>query len=257
LLGLHLEGPFISRQPGAVGAHNPRHVRVPDVSLLQDMIAWANGHLRMITVAAELPHAGELARCAADQGITVSLGHTLATADDVQRLVQAGATALTHLGNGVPNSLPRHENPIWAGLAEDALSAMLIADGHHLPAPVLKVMLRAKGVDRCIVVSDAAPVAGLPPGTYTTLGNRAVLEPSGRLHNPDKGCLVGSSATMLDCMNHVAKQRWLSLEDLINIGIRNPLRLINVEKGAIPTGPGLDFDEATAVFSLPSVEAPR
>jgi len=254
VLGLHLEGPFISRQPGAVGAHDPRHVRAPDMALLQDLIAWADGQVRLITLAAELPGADALARYAVDNGITVSLGHTLATFDDMQRLVQAGATALTHLGNGVPNTLPRHENPIWAGLAQDALSAMLIADGHHLPAPVLKTILRAKGIDRSIIVSDASPVAGLPPGEYTTLGNRAVLEPSGRLHNPEKGCLVGSSATMLDCMNHLAAQRLLSVEDLITVGVHNPLRLIGMDASTISKETRVRFDETAATFSVESTE---
>ncbi len=87
------------------------------------------------------------------------------TAALVSRLVQAGATSLTHLGNGVPAMLPRHENPIWAGLANDELVAMIIPDGHHLPAPVLKTIVRAKGVDRCVAVSDASSLAGLGPGT--------------------------------------------------------------------------------------------
>jgi N-acetylglucosamine-6-phosphate deacetylase len=257
LLGLHLEGPFISTQAGAVGAHDPRYVIPPDLKLLQDLIAWANDQVRLITLAPELPGADQLARYAVGKGITVSLGHTLATAHDMGRLVQAGATALTHLGNGVPNTLPRHDNPIWAGLAQDALSAMLIADGHHLPAPVLKVMLRAKGTNRCIIVSDASPVAGMPPGEYVTLGNRAVLEPSGLLHNPEKGCLVGSSATLLDCMNHLARQRWLSFEDMVAVGLRNPLRLIGLDESAVSVASTVRFDPAAAVFSVEIPEALR
>lgn len=255
LLGLHLEGPFISRHAGAVGAHDPRYVIPPDLKLLQDLIAWSNDQVRLITLAPELPGADQLARYAVDRGIAVSLGHTLATPDELRRLVQAGATALTHLGNGVPNTLPRHDNPIWAGLAEDALSAMLIADGHHLPAPVLKAMLRAKGTDRCIIVSDASPIAGLPPGEYVTLGNRAVLEPSGRLHNPEKGCLVGSSATLLDCMNHLAQQRWLSFEDMVAVGLRNPLRLIGLDESAVSVASSVRFDAAAAIFSVETSEA--
>ena len=257
ILGLHVEGPFISPEPGAAGAHDPRYVRAPDVALLQELLAWADGQVRLITLAAELPGADALARYAVDRGITVSIGHTLATADDMERLARAGATALTHLGNGVPNTLPRHENPIWAGLAQDALSAMLIADGHHLPAPVLKAMLRAKGIERSIIVSDASPVAGLPPGEYTTLGNRAILEPSGRLHNPEKGCLVGSAATMLECMNHLAALRLLSFEELITVGVYNPLRLIGMEISAIPAGAGVRFDQKTTTFSFVSTETPQ
>ena len=133
LLGIHLEGPFISPEPGAVGAHNPAWVQLPDLDLLQHLDAWANGAVRMITIAAELENAEELARWASGQGKLVSIGHTLASPADLERLYQSGARALTHLGNGLPKLLPKFANPLWAGLADDRYTAMLIGDGHHLP----------------------------------------------------------------------------------------------------------------------------
>jgi len=248
ILGIHVEGPFISREPGAVGAHNPAYARDPDIELLRQLNEWASGSIRALTLAAELDRADEVTRFAVSQGITVSVGHTLAGEADLERLAQAGATALTHLGNGVPNMLPRHENPIWAGLANDALTAMIIADGHHLPRPVLKTMIRAKGVARTVVVSDASPIAGLSPGRYTTLGNEVVLEESGLLHNPEKQCLVGSSATMLRCMNHLASLGFLSMEDLLEIGFFNPLRLIGLDPGSIRGDSDLLYDGESATF---------
>ncbi len=232
LLGFHLEGPFISRVPGAVGAHNPAYVRDPDVALLEQLLDWAGGRVRLLTLAAELPGAEDLARCAVEHGIAVSIGHSLFTTVDLDRMANAGATALTHLGNGLPNMLPRHDNPLWVGLAHDAYTAMLITDGHHLPAPVLKTAIRAKGADRLIVVSDASPVAGLPPGRYHFLDNDAILEPSGRFHNPEKQCLVGSSATMAQCMAHLASLGELTEEELARVGRVNPLRLIGLN-GAV------------------------
>lgn len=228
LLGFHLEGPFISRVPGAVGAHNPAYVCDPDVAWLEQLLDWAGGRVRLLTLAAELPGAEDLARCAVERGITVSIGHSLFTPFDLDRMAAAGATALTHLGNGLPNVLPRHDNPLWAGLAHDAYTAMLITDGHHLPAPVIKTAARAKGVDRFIVVSDASPVAGLPPGRYHVLDNDAILEPSGRFHNPERQCLVGSAATMGQCMAHLASLDVFSEAELKQIGWGNPLRLIGV-----------------------------
>lgn len=228
LLGFHLEGPFISRVPGAVGAHNPAYVCDPDVAWLEQLLDWAGGRVRLLTLAAELPGAEDLVRCAVERGITVSIGHSLFTPFDLDRMAAAGATALTHLGNGLPNVLPRHDNPLWAGLAHDAYTAMLITDGHHLPAPVIKTAARAKGVDRFIVVSDASPVAGLPPGRYHVLDNDAILEPSGRFHNPEKQCLVGSAATMGQCMAHLASLDVFSEAELKQIGWGNPLRLIGV-----------------------------
>jgi N-acetylglucosamine-6-phosphate deacetylase len=250
LLGLHLEGPFLSAEPGAVGAHNPAWVRPPDPALLDRMWEWAAGRVRLLTIAAEAPGAEDLARRAVALGITVSLGHQLADEAALDRLARAGATALTHLGNGVPNTLPRHRNPIWAGLAEDRLWAMIIADGHHLPPAVLKVMLRAKGVARTAVVSDASPVAGLPPGRYRVSGNDAVLEPSGLLHNPAKGCLVGSSATLLECMNHLASLGLCTAEELVALGLDNPLRLVGLDRGVLGGASAVTFDEGAGRFRL-------
>lgn len=248
LLGIHLEGPFISREPGAVGAHNPKWVRKPDAKLLDRLFALADGTVRLITIAAELDGADKLARRAVKGGAAVSIGHSLATDADMARLVKAGATALTHLGNGLPNQLPRHQNPIWAGLANDSLTAMIITDGHHLPASVIKTMVRAKGAKHTVVVSDASPAAGLPPGHYNVLGNDAILERSGRLHNPAKKCLVGSSATMLQCMNHLASLQLLSFEELVTVGFINPLRVIGVGPSAVRSEAKLIWNNDAMAF---------
>jgi N-acetylglucosamine-6-phosphate deacetylase len=174
----------------------------------------------------------------------------LATDEDLARLVCAGARALTHLGNGVPAILPRHPNPIWAGLANDDLWATVISDGHHLTASVLKVILRAKGVSRVAVVSDQSSVAGLPPGRYHVMGTGVVLEPSGLLHIPEKGCLAGSASTMLQCMNHLASLGLLGLEELQAVGFYNPLRLIGMAPDAVHAGTVLAWDEAGRQFYL-------
>ncbi len=176
-----------------------------------------------------------LARHAVACGVAVSCGHHLAGPDDVARLAEAGATALTHLGNGMPNQVHRHNNPLLAGLAEERLKILFIPDGHHLPRHVLKVFARAAGVERLIATTDAASAAGLPPGRYDVLGNHAVLEPDGRLHNPEKQCLVGSSATMVECMNVLHALGCFSLDDLLRIGFYNPLQLIGTDPAEIPS----------------------
>lgn len=235
VLGIHLEGPFISPKPGAVGAHDPAAVHAPDTAYFDRLNAWSEGRLRLLTLAAELPGAAELARHATDCGVAVSCGHQLAGVADLTRLADAGATALTHLGNGMPNQVHRHNNTLLAGLAEERLKILFIPDGHHLPEHVLKVFARAAGSKRLIATSDASPAAGLPPGVYDVLGNRAVLEPDGRLHNPEKQCLVGSSATLLTCMNVLRHLGLFTLEDLLRMGFHNPLALIGVDAQLIPT----------------------
>jgi N-acetylglucosamine-6-phosphate deacetylase len=119
LLGIHIEGPFISPQVGTRGAHNAEWIRPPDIDLLDRLIGWARGKIKLLTIAAELPGTEELARYVVSKGIAVALGHQAAQEEDLERLVRAGAVAITHLGNGVPAMLGRHKNPIWAGLAED------------------------------------------------------------------------------------------------------------------------------------------
>ena len=235
VLGFHLEGPFISQAPGAVGAHDPAAVHAPDTAFFERLYAWSEGRLRLLTLAAERPGAADLARHACARGVAVSCGHQLAGVADLARLVEAGATALTHLGNGMPNLVHRHDNPLLAGLAEERLKILFIPDGHHLPAHVLKIFTRAAGPDRLIATTDASSAAGLPPGTYDVLGNRAVLEPSGLLHNPDKQCLVGSSATLLACMNVLHSLGLFTLDELLRIGFNNPLALIGADPQNIPT----------------------
>ena len=168
-----------------------------------------------------------------EQGVVVSLGHHLAGDDVIARAVDAGATLCTHLGNGIANTLPRHPNPIWTQLAEDRLTACFIADGHHLPANFLRVARRAKGLDRFIVVSDSAGIAGLPPGSYHYMDSDVVIEPSRRIiiagsANGGAPTLAGSSSTLADCMRHLASLGDWSEDDLIQVGRRNPVRVLGI-----------------------------
>ena len=233
LLGIHAEGPFLSSKPGAVGAHNPDWVKPPDIDFLKQMQDWADGNIKVLTIAAENPGAEKLTEYASNHGITVSLGHQLALSPDLKKCSDAGAALLTHLGNGLPNEINRHHNPIFSGIADDKLTAMIITDGHHLPPALIKTIIRAKGVDKVIITSDASPIAGMPPGTYHVLNNLAVLEKSGLLHNPEKKCLVGSSATMLACVNYLASLNLLSPEDLIKVSFTNPLKAIGINPATI------------------------
>ena len=251
LLGLHLEGPFISPEPGARGVHNPAHIRPPDPIELDELIELSSATVKLITIAAEIPGADEFIRHAVSRGIAVSLGHQLANPSALAKAAESGATALTHLGNGIPAMIPRHENPLWAGMSEDQLNGMIITDGHHLPPPVIKCILRAKGIERSIVVSDAAPIAGMPPGPYHALGNDVILEASGRLYNPESGYLAGSGSTMFECMNHLAGLDILSEDELLRVGFLNPLKLIGLTPSAISaSAPHIRYDPKLKTFFL-------
>ena len=226
--GIHLEGPFLSSSPGAIGAHNPDWVQEPKCEILDELIKYSGDYIKILTVAAEVSGMKELVVYAKEKGIVVSLGHQLANSKEIESMAEAGATALTHLGNGVSNELPRHNNPIWAGLANDALSAMIITDGHHLPPELIKCFIKVKGINNIIIVSDASPAAGYVPGKYCILGNDAVLEKNGKLHNPEKGCLVGSASTIIQCVDYLRSLELLSEDEIEQAAFYNPLKLIGM-----------------------------
>lgn len=224
LLGIHLEGPFLSLE--GRGAHQASLLQKPDVKLLDHWLTLAKGRVPLLTLAPELDGAADLIRHAVARGVVVLLGHHVADGASIDRAVLAGARGCTHLGNGIPNMLPRHPNPIWNQLADDRLTALLITDGHHLPVEFVKSALRVKGLDRCIVTSDAAPIAGLPPGRYTWMGTELVSEPSGRIGLANSDVLAGSSATMEDCMVWLRSWSQLNEKELKRLGRENPLRIL-------------------------------
>lgn len=228
ILGIHLEGPFISAESGAVGAQPKELVLKPDVQAFDQFQEWAEGNIKILTVAPELPGCEAVIRHAAENGVVISMGHHLASDEEMTRAVKAGARLCTHLGNGIPNEIHRHNNPLWWQLACDDVSGMFITDGHHLPADFIKVALRAKTVDRFIVTSDASPLAGMPPGRYKLpRGLEIVVEKTGRIYCEQTKGLAGSHSTMIECMNYLASLNLLSEDELWQVGLYNPLRVLD------------------------------
>lgn len=225
--GFFMEGPFISDRPGAVGTHPVEWVRPPDPALFDRFQDAAEGLVKMINVAAEVPGMPDFVRAVSDRGVAVTLGHQLAKSPaDVEACIAAGAKAFTHLGNGIPNEVNRHDNIVYTALVEDRASVMFIPDGHHLPDTMLKLYTRAVPLDRLIAVSDAQYPAGMPPGDYDVCGARARLEPSGLLWNPARNCLVGATTPMAKMMALLQARVGLTEAECRTIGRDNPLRLI-------------------------------
>lgn len=224
--GLHFEGPFISNVPGAVGAHNPDWTLIPSADNVDKLLACAPGFVSVVTLGADAENAAEAVACLKARGVHVSVGHHMANYDQVKAAANAGAELLTHLGNGCPNLIDRHNNPVWAGLAEERLTAMIITDGHHLPGELVRIIIRTKGVDKVIVTSDASSPTGLPPGRYETLGVMAVLEANGKLHIPERKCLAGSASTMAMCMSFLDSLDFLTEGELKQLGRDNALKLL-------------------------------
>ena len=229
ILGVHLEGPFISAEPGAVGTHPIEWVCPPSRELFGRYMDASGGLVKLVTVAAEVPGMPEFVKEVSGAGVAVSLGHQMAsTPEEVEPCIAAGAKAYTHLGNGIPNMIPRHNNVLFTALADDRASVMFIPDGHHLPDAVLKVFTRAVPMKRLVAVSDAQYPAGMPPGDYDVCGAKARLEPSGLLWNPARNCLVGATTPMGAMMDLLQKSIGLTLDECRMIGRDNPLALIGL-----------------------------
>jgi len=231
--GVHLEGPFISPEDGARGAHHRDYVRAPDWDLFRRWQDAANGRIAILTLSPEWPGSGRFIERCAEAGVIVSIGHTAATPDQIADAVRAGARLSTHLGNGAHLMLPRHPNYLWEQLAQDDLWTCVIADGFHLPDQVLKVILRVKG-ERAIVVSDAVSLAGLPPGPYqTAVGGEVVLTPEGRLHLADNPKLLAGSAQMLPHhIGHLLARGLADLRQSWDMASIHPSRLMNLPQAA-------------------------
>ena len=224
--GLHFEGPFISNVPGAIGAHNPDCTLHPCAENVEKLLACAPGFVSIVTLGADAENAPEAVACLKAHGVHVSLGHQMANYEQVRNAAAAGAELLTHLGNGCPNMLDRHNNPVWAGLAEERLTAMIITDGHHLPGELVRIIIKVKGTDKVIVTSDASSPTGLPPGRYKTLNIDAVLEANGKLHVPERKCLAGSASTMAMCMSFLDSLDFLTCDELRMLGRDNALKIL-------------------------------
>jgi len=137
--------------------------------------------------------------------------------------------------------LPRHPNYIWEQLAADQLFASIIVDGHHLPPAVVKTFIRAKGIGRTILVSDAVALAGMPPGDYDWLGLRATLSPEGRISLTGTPYLAGSALDLASALGKVMVFAGVTLADAVTMAVTNPARLLGIDVGAMTEGARADL----------------
>jgi N-acetylglucosamine-6-phosphate deacetylase len=238
--GFHLEGPWISAEDGPRGAHPRAHVRLPGWDEFRRLQDAARGGIVLVTLAPELDGVLPFIERLVAANVVVSLGHTAATGEQISAAVQAGARLATHLGNGCHALLPRHDNPIWHQLAEDALAASLICDGHHLPPAVMRCLIRAKTPARTILTCDASSLAGLPPGRYRAWSTDLEILPSGKIILANTGYLAGSSLFTDACLTEVLRHADVSLREAIDMATVNPRRLLG--QPAVDLVPGAPAD---------------
>lgn len=224
---VHVEGPYLAAADGPRGAHDAAQLRPPDVAEFGRWQQAGQGIVGIVTLAPEWPGALEYIAEISRGGVVAAIGHTAAEPGDIAAAVDAGARLSTHLGNGTHLDIRRHPNYVWEQLAEDRLAASFIADGHHLPASVLSVMVRAKGVERSILVSDATELAGLPPGRYETpWGGPIELSADGRAGPVGSEVLAGAARPLLDCVGWAARHTEIGLRDAVRMATANPAGLL-------------------------------
>lgn len=223
--GFHVEGPHIAAEDGPRGAHPKQHVRPPDVEEYRRWQEVTDGLVKLVTLAPEWPEAPSYIEALVREGVTVAIGHTAANREHIKAAVSAGATLSTHLGNGAHSVMSRHPNYLWEQMAEDRLNADFIVDGIHIGEAFLKVALRAKGVERSILVTDASSPAGAKPGRYM-LGDQPVdLTEDDRVVLAGQTRLAGSALRMHRGVENLMRIANLTLPEALTMATRNPARV--------------------------------
>lgn len=249
----HVEGPHLSDEDGPRGVHPLDLIRPPDVAEFSRWQRACDGLVGMVTLS---PHFSEAPAYVAElcrAGVTVAIGHTAATPEQIVAAVDAGASFSTHLGNGAHAVLPRHPNHLWTQLADDRLTASFIADGHHLPADTLTAMIRAKGIERSVLVSDAVALAGSEPGEYKTpVGGTVHLSADGRLTYAGTPYLAGAARSLADGVASAVRLARVSLGDAVRMATTTPGRFAG-GRGVLRPGAPADlvlFDWEPGELSL-------
>lgn len=239
---VHVEGPNLSPDDGPRGVHPAEHIRPPDVGEFERWQQACDGLIGIVTLSPHWPDSPAYISDLAGRGVHVSVGHTHADRAQISAAADAGASLSTHLGNGAHAVLPRHPNYIWAQLAEDRLTAGFIGDGHHLPADTLIAMLRAKGLSRSFLVSDATTLAGAAPGIYRTpVGGEVELSQDGRLSQRGTPYLAGAARSLTDGVAQVANLGPLSLAAALSLATASPGRVAGGARGTLVVGAPADL----------------
>lgn len=240
VVGAHLEGPFLSM--AKKGAQNAEYLHDPDVAMLQRLQDAAEGCVRLVTVAPEQPGAMEFIRAAADMGITVSVGHTVADYDTAMEAFRSGATHATHLYNGMPPLHHRAPAVIGAAFDSPGVRAELICDGVHIHGAMVRLAFRLFGAERMVLISDSLRAAGMPDGIYPfggqeieVHGNRATIA-----GHPET--LAGSVTSLMGCLRQ-AVQFGIPLCDAVRACTYNPAQAIGIDDraGTLDSGKEASF----------------
>ena len=224
-LGIHLEGPFLSHERR--GVHPPEYLQNPTTAIFERLWQAARGHVRMMTIAPELPGALEVIAEAARRKVCVSIGHSDATLEAAKAGVRAGARHATHTFNAMRPLDHREPGILGEVLTDNQVSADIIADTIHTAPEIIKLFLQAKGLERSVLITDATAAAGMPDGTYQ-LGPIQVQVKDGRCTTDGK--LAGSVLTMDRAVRNVNQVGGWSLRDAVRAATLNPAHTVGLKK---------------------------
>lgn len=238
ILGLHLEGPFLSYDYR--GAHDPAYLKTPSVDRAERFCNAGGDLIRIMTVAPELPDAANVIRFLKSRGVTVEIGHSAANYDEALRGIDAGATVSTHTFNAMAPLQHRNPGIVGAALTDDRIHCEVIADFGHVAPAVVKLIFKAKGDDRVNLVSDSMMCAGLPDGVYEMEEHRCTVKNG--LSYFENGTINGSASTLLFGFQNLSKIG-IPLESAVKSVSKNPAVSLKIdhECGSILPGKRADL----------------
>lgn len=237
-LGIHLEGPYISERRR--GAHLPSWLRIPNEQETERVLALTGGHLRILTLAPELPGAPDMIRRLVEAGVTVSLGHSDATYEQALEAIQLGVTHVTHCCNAMRPLLHRDPGPLSALSESPPVYGEVIADGVHVHPAMLRALLKLVGPERTIIITDALAGAGTEDATFEFGGQSArVIRGAARLND---GTITGSVLTMEQALRNVVQWAAVTLSEASGMLSHNPAHAAKVAERKGLLQPGFDAD---------------
>jgi N-acetylglucosamine-6-phosphate deacetylase len=250
ILGIHLEGPFLSAQEPAVGAQRADWLRAPSLVELEQMHQSAGGALRYMTIAPELEGAMKVIKKLNSFGIVASAGHSMASYEEIAKAIDLGLRSICHMFNGMPPLHHRRAGLVGAALLRSELNAELIGDGQHVGKEAMQILLQCKGVDGITLVTDNSQLTGLPSGRYKDVNGSLRIKTEFRCTN-EEGRLAGSVMPLNTMVKTVMDLTGCSLAQVVQMASLNPARLLGFSnKGSIEKGKDADlvaFDQGLNV----------
>jgi N-acetylglucosamine-6-phosphate deacetylase len=234
IVGVHLEGPYLA--PEKRGAQPLDALRMPSLDELRCLVEVGEGLVRLVTLAPELPGCLEVIEYLAGHGVVVSAGHTIASYDVIESAVKRGLSRTAHLFNGMEALHHRKPGTVGAALTLEPIYTEVILDGIHLDPRIVKLVVRAKGIARVLLVTDSMEATGMGDGTYIRPGNRRVVVKDGEARL-ESGSLAGSVLTMDRAVQNAVDLVGLSIVEAVRLASYNPAVNLGLnDRGTLEVG---------------------